>query len=217
MGYECPIDVCPILIPFEDYDREPDQKVLGKYQGDGWTNLLFVGRITPNKKQEDVIRAFYYYHRDYNPKSRLILVGNDIGMENYRYQLENYARALGLNDLVIFPGHISFAAILAYYHLADVFVCMSEHEGFGVPLVEAMYFNVPIVAYASSAIPETLGKGGILLDSKDPQLAAAAVNRIVQDQALREALHQEQQKKLQNYSCENVKAQLMHCLEKVII
>jgi len=216
MGYECPIDVCPILIPFEDYEKEPDRKVLGKYQGDGWTNLLFVGRIAPNKKQEDVIRAFYYYHRDYNPKSRLILVGNDTGMENYRYQLENYAQALGLNDLVIFPGHISFAAILAYYRLADVFVCMSEHEGFGVPLVEAMYFDLPIVAFASSAIPETLGKGGLLLDSKDPQVAAAAINRIVWDQTLREALHEEQQKKLQDYKCENVKKQLMHCLEKMI-
>ena len=215
MGYSCPIDVCPIMIPFEDYDKEPDQKVLSKYQGDGWTNLLFVGRIAPNKKQEDVIRAFYYYHRDYNPKSRLFLVGNDTGMENYRYQLENYIWALKLTDYVIFPGHISFAAILAYYRLADVFVCMSEHEGFCVPLVEAMYFGLPVVAYASTAVPETLGGGGLLLKSKDSMVTAAAINRIIQDEKLKSKLKEEQQQKLLEYDSNNVRNRLICCLKKV--
>ena len=215
MGYKCPIDVCPIMIPFEDYDREPDRKVLAKYQGDGWTNLLFVGRIAPNKKQEDVIRAFYYYHRDYNPKSRLFLVGNDTGMENYRCQLENYIRALGLAGRVIFPGHISFAAILAYYRLADAFVCMSEHEGFCVPLVEAMYFDLPIVAYASSAIPETLGKGGLLLDSKDPQVAAAAIDRVIRDEGLRESIAAERKARLAQYRYEQVSAKMKKCILKL--
>ena len=99
MGYHCEIDVCPIMIPFDDYNKTPDRAVMEKYRGDGWTNLLFVGRIAPNKRQEDVIRAFYHYHQHYNPKSRLFLVGNDAGMEKYRYQLENYVRALGLTDL----------------------------------------------------------------------------------------------------------------------
>ena len=215
MGYQCPIDVCPIMIPFEDYDKEPDRKVLGKYQGDGWTNLLFVGRIAPNKKQEDVIRAFYYYHRDYNPKSRLFLVGSDTGMTNYRYQLENYIRALGLTGRVIFPGHISFAAILAYYRLADVFVCMSEHEGFCVPLVEAMYFDLPIVAYASSAIPETLGKGGLLLDSKDPQVAAAAIDRMIRDKELRVKISEEQKARLAQFRYEQVSATMKDCILKL--
>ena len=215
MGYSCPIDVCPIMIPFEDYENEPDRNVLAKYQGDGWTNLLFVGRIAPNKKQEDVIRAFYYYHRDYNPKSRLFLVGNDTGMENYRYQLENYIRALGLAGRVIFPGHISFAAILAYYHLADVFVCMSEHEGFCVPLVEAMYFDLPIVAYASSAIPETLGKGGLLLNDKDPLVAAAAIDRMVRDGSLREGIAAERKARLAQFRYEQVSAKMKECILKL--
>ena len=215
MGYQCPIDVCPIMIPFEDYDKEPDGRVLSKYRGDGWTNLLFVGRIAPNKKQEDVIRAFYYYHRDYNPKSRLFLVGNDTGMENYRYQLENYIRALGLTGRVIFPGHISFAAILAYYHLADAFVCMSEHEGFCVPLVEAMYFDLPIVAYSSSAIPETLGKGGLLLDSKDPQVAAAAIDRMIRDKDLRGIIAAERKARLAQFRYEQVSAKMKECILKL--
>ena len=216
MGYNCMIDVCPIMIPFADYDREPDRAVMERYEGDGWTNLLFVGRIAPNKRQEDVICAFRYYHEHYNPKSRLFLVGNDAGMEKYRYQLENYIQALGLRDHVIFPGHISFAAILAYYHLADVFVCMSEHEGFCVPLVEAMHFGVPIVAYASSAVPETLGTGGLLLDRKDPIVAAAAIDRIVKDGELRGVLRREQQRKLCDFDSENVRNRLVRCLKRAM-
>lgn len=215
MRYECPIEVCPIMIPFEDYNRNPDKEVMDRYQDDEWTNLLFVGRIAPNKKQEDVIRAFWYYHRNYNPKSRLFLVGNDAGMERYRNQLDNYIQALELTDAVIFPGHISFEAILAYYRLADVFICMSEHEGFCVPLVEAMYFHVPIIAYAAAAVPETLGKGGLLLDDKDPLLAAAAIDRITGDSRLRAALDGEQRKKLREYDSESVRKRFLNCLNSV--
>lgn len=145
MGYTCPIDVLPILIPFDDYAKTPSQQVIDRYS-DGYTNLIFTGRIAPNKRQEDVIRAFYDYKKFYNPKSRLILVGGHNGMERYYHRLKSYINALELED-VVFPGHIKFDEILAYYKIADVFLCQSEHEGFCVPLVEAMYFDVPVVAY----------------------------------------------------------------------
>ena len=143
MGYTCPIDVLPILIPFDDYAKTPSQQVIDRYS-DGYTNLIFTGRIAPNKRQEDVIRAFYDYKKFYNPKSRLILVGGHNGMERYYHRLKSYINALELED-VVFPGHIKFDEILAYYKIADVFLCQSEHEGFCVPLVEAMYFDVPVV------------------------------------------------------------------------
>lgn len=216
MGYTCDTDVCPIVIPFSDYDREPDPEVIGRYRGDGWVNLLFVGRLAPNKKQEDVIRAFHRYHRYYNPKSRLFLVGSDSGMEVYSGRLRRYAEMLGIGERVIFPGHISFRAILAYYRLADVFVCMSEHEGFGVPIVEAMYFGKPIVAYRAAAVPETLGKAGLLLDSKEPELAAAAIDRILRDEALRGYFEKERNKKLQEYRYESVKKRMTACIEKML-
>ena len=129
MGFNCPIDVCPIIISFEDYDAEPNAKILRQYRGKGWTNLVFVGRIAPNKKQEDVIRAFYCYKKRYNPKSRLFLVGNIQGMEKYAMQTQRYAQMLGVYDDIVWTGHIKFSEVLAYYRLADVFVCMSEHEG----------------------------------------------------------------------------------------
>lgn len=205
MGYTCPIDVRPVFIPLLDYEKKPSKKILERYQGDGYTNILFVGRISPNKKQEDVIRAFYYYKRNINRKSRLILVGNSAGMEKYSYKLKNYVDELKLAD-VIFTGSIPFDEILAYYHLADLFLCMSEHEGFCVPLVEAMYFDVPILAYESSAVPYTLGDAGVLLKEKDPILAGELMHRILSNEALRQQILQKQRARLKDFSFEAVRA-----------
>lgn len=215
MGYQCPIDVCPILIPFADYDQKPNEKVLQQYKDDGYTNLLFVGRVAPNKKQENVIRAFYHYHKYYNPKSRLFLVGNWGGMEAYYNRLVGYIDRLDLSNDVIFPGHIKFDEILAYYRLADVFVCMSEHEGFCVPLVEAMKFSVPIVAYDTTAVGETLGKGGLLLDNNSPEYVSAAIHRVVSDNRLKKVILQGQKARLKDFQYEQIKKQLMGIIKRI--
>ena len=216
MGYRCPVEVCPILIPFEDYGKKPDEQVLKKVREDGWTNLLFVGRIAPNKMQEDVIRAFYCYRRRFNGKSRLFLVGSGTGMERYDRRLKEYVKKLGLEDSVFFTGHISFAGILAYYQAADVFVCMSEHEGFCVPLLEAMYFEKPIVAYRAAAVPETLGRGGILLDRKDPEFAARAIHRLLGDEALKSAVRAAQKERLKDYAYETVRNRFLDILDRYV-
>ena len=215
MGYTCPIDVRPILIPFDDYKKTPDQAVISKYSGDGFVNIVFVGRIAPNKKQEDCISAFAYYQKHINPKSRLIFVGSDSGMETYGDCLKKYADALMLEN-VIFTGHVSFPAILAYYKLADVFLCMSEHEGFCVPLIEAMCFETPVIAYNSCAVPETLGGSGVLLRDKDPVFCAHVIDRVVRDGELRAALISTQNKRLADFSYENVRAVFEKCLDNFI-
>ncbi|SHM16788.1 glycosyltransferase [Ruminococcus flavefaciens] len=204
MGYTCPMDIRPILIKFDDYRQTPDEATIKKYS-DGKKNLVFVGRIAPNKKQENVIRAFYCYKK-LNPESRLILVGSSTGMENYYERLVKYANALGIGDDVIFPGHIKFSEILAYYRLADAFVCMSEHEGFCVPLVEAMFFDVPVIAYDTSAISDTLGGSGVLLDNNDPVFAAAVIDRVLKDEKLRESIIEGQRRRLEDFSYERIKA-----------
>ena len=203
-GYSCPIDVLPILIPFEDYRREPDAATVERCS-DGWTNILFVGRIAPNKRQENVIRAFDCYKQTVNPKSRLILVGS-VSTARYKEQLDAYIRANGVED-VIFPGHIRFDEILGYYKTASVFLCMSEHEGFCVPLLEAMSFDVPVIALDSCAVPYTLGGSGLLLPDASPTLAAAAIDRLVIDRALRSAVIEGQRRRLQDFSYETVSAQ----------
>lgn len=203
-GYKCPIEVRPILIPFEDYEKKPDGAIIRKYGGDDWVNILFVGRIAPNKKHQDIISAFCWYKKNINPKSRLIFVGSYGGMENYYNRLQKYVRALELDD-VIFTGHIKFPEILAYYHVADVFLCMSEHEGFCVPLTEAMYFDVPIIAYNSCAIPSTLGGSGLLTDSKDPAETALLIDRLMKDEALKNAVIAGQRRRLADFSYEKIK------------
>lgn len=203
MGYTCPIDVLPILIRFEDYKQSPAKGIMSRY-GDGKRNLIFVGRIAPNKKQENVIRAFYQYKR-LDPDSRLILVGSYTGMENYYERLVKYAGALGLKDDIVFTGHIKFNEILAYYRLADVFVCMSEHEGFCVPLAEAMLFDVPIIAYDTSAIGDTLGGSGILLDSNDPVFAAGVIRRVLTDELLKKQIIEGQRRRLEDFSYERIR------------
>lgn len=213
-GFRCPIDVRPILIPFEDYETKPDSGIIKKYS-DGWTNIIFVGRIAPNKKQQDVISAFCYYKKHINPKSRLIFVGSYNGMEKYYNRLKKYVNALELDD-VIFTGHIKFPEILAFYRVADVFLCMSEHEGFCVPLVEAMYFKVPIIAYSSCAIPWTLGGSGLLTDSKNPVETALLIDRLVNDKALKDAVIEGQSERLADFSYEKIKQLFAGQLEKFI-
>lgn len=212
MGYECPIDVLPILIPFDDYKKKPSKKILNRYDEEGYTNILFTGRIAPNKKQEDVIEAFYYYNKYINPKSRLFIVGSYGGMEKYYYELKTYAEKLGLNN-VIFTGHIKFDEILAYYKVADLFLCMSEHEGFCVPLVEAMFFDIPVVAYDSSAIGDTLGGSGFLLKEKKAKETAAVMHRVLSDKKLKEDILYNQRLRLKDFDHDVIEQMFMQYLK----
>ena len=180
------MEVVPILIPFEDYDKQPDAELVKQLQTGG-KNIIFTGRIVPNKRQEDIIAAFYYYQKYYDDTARLHLVGNYVGFENYYQKLQDYVKRLGVRN-VNFSGHVSFAQILAYYKASHLFLCMSDHEGFCVPLVEAMKFGIPIVAKDTTAIPETLGNAGILINDNSPQMLAGLINRILNDDGLKNQL-----------------------------
>lgn len=148
---------------------------------------LFVGRVSPNKCQHDVIKAFAAYHRVYDPAARLHVVGGS-SSPTYWAALEGYVAALGLTGSVHLTGSVSAGELLAHYRVADAFVCLSEHEGFCIPLLEAMANRLPIVAFASSAVPGTLGDAGVLLASKRPATVAAAVHRVVSDPVVRDGL-----------------------------
>lgn len=214
MGYTQPIDILPIVIPFSDYKKLPSKKILDKYD-DGKVNLLFTGRIVPNKKQEDVIKAFYYYKRYYNRDARLFLVGTYTGMESYYQKLQEYVEALELED-VVFTGHVKFDEILAYYKLADVFVCMSEHEGFCVPLVEAMLFDTPIVTYDAGAVADTMQAGGILLKEKEPKYTAGVIDYMIRSKELQAFVLKKQKLRLEELQYEKVANDFKNYLEKFI-
>ncbi|MEZ5287074.1 MAG: glycosyltransferase [Vicinamibacterales bacterium] len=145
---------------------------------DAFVNVLFVGRTIPNKRLDDVIRFFHAYNRYFNPRSRLLLVGSHAGFERYVSMLQDMVDRLRIAN-VHFLGHVSNDELAAYYELADVFLCASEHEGFCVPLVESFHMGVPVLAYAAAAVPGTMDGAGILYDTKDPLRVAALIDMVV--------------------------------------
>ncbi len=157
----------------------------GERRGAG--EWLFVGRLAPNKCQHDLVKAFAAHHRFWDPSARLRLVGGS-SSPHYERALRQLVERLGLTDVVTLTGVVDDAELAAAYDRAGVFVCLSEHEGFCVPLLEAMHHGLPVVAFGAAAVPETLGSGGLLLDDKSPLAVAAAVARVGADADLRRAM-----------------------------
>jgi glycosyltransferase involved in cell wall biosynthesis len=211
-GYS-PTGVLPLLLNFQKFNGRENAAVRRIY-GNGKTTVLFVGRVIPNKRFEDVIRTFYFYQRYFDPNSQLILAGDYRGMERYFDALLEIVNRLEVKD-VHFTGHVDFSELLAYFHLADVYLSMSEHEGFGVPLLESFHLGIPVVAYAAGAVEETMNGGGILLRKKSFPRAAALIDRIVRDGAFRDRIVDGQKKAREKYATDNVSRILMDHLGKV--
>jgi len=178
--------VLPVVPDFSHLDREPRWLVARDFD-DEWTNVLFVGRMIANKKIEDLIRWFHAYCTVFNPRARLLLVGAQTEFERYVASLNQLVAALGVPD-VHFVGHVSDAELVAFYEVADLFLCASEHEGFCVPLVEAFYKEVPVVAYAGTAVPSTMDGAGVLVESRDPLHVARVMDAVVSDAALQDRI-----------------------------
>jgi len=179
-------DVLPVVPDFSHLDREPHWLVARDFDDD-WTNIVFVGRMITNKKIEDVIRFFYAYQTLFNPRSRLLLVGAQTGFERYAASLHALVATLGVRH-VHFTGHVSDEELVAFYDVADLFLCASEHEGFCVPIVEAFYKEVPVVAYAATAVPSTMDGAGVLFEDRDPEHVATLMDAVLSDPALRDAI-----------------------------
>lgn len=200
IGFKCKIDVQPLIIDFEEYNKRPNENIINKYSDKG-TNIIFVGRIAPNKKQEDVIKSFYYYKKHIDKDARLFLVGSHNGTEKYYAKLRGFVKQINLKD-IYFTGHIPFEDIIAYYKIADVFLCMSEHEGFCVPLLESMYFSVPVIAFNSTAIPYTMGDSGIILDSKNYTDYSEAIREIMNNSRYKQEIIEKQRQNLHRFKKE---------------
>lgn len=181
-----PVEVVPPLVDLRRAAPDPATAAVLRRRRTG-PHWLFVGRLAPNKCQHDLVAALAVARRLHDPGTRLTLVGGTTS-ELYRDAVESLADDLGVADALTLAGRLSPAELAAYWDDADVFVCLSEHEGFCVPLVEAMDAGVPVVAYAAAAVPETVGPAGVLLDAKDPVLVATAVHRLLADDATRAEL-----------------------------
>lgn len=190
-----PTGVLPIVVDWSRYDEAPSQVMLQRLSGFEGPTVLFVGRIVPNKKVEDVLTSFAAYQRHHRPDSRLVLVGDTTGHERYLRRLLELTRSLRLRN-VIFTGQVLQADLIAAYRSAQAFLCLSEHEGFCVPLLEAMRFSLPVVAYDAAAVSETMDGGGVLLDDKDPRVVAEALDMVLTDDGFRQRVLATQQRTL---------------------
>ena len=196
--------VLPIFVDQERYRCTPSQ-IVQKTISDGLFNFLCVGRIAPNKKLEDVIRLYYFFKRFSNPLSRLIFIGKKNVVPPYYGALKELTMRYGLMpDDVMFTGHVDWPELVAYYKASHVLVSMSAHEGFCVPLVEAMICDTPVLAYKSTAIPYTLGSAGLQFERKNfPELAAVS-HRLREDSEFKKSIIGAQREQLKRYSKEEI-------------
>jgi glycosyltransferase involved in cell wall biosynthesis len=215
MGYRSTA-VAPVLVDLTSFDRKVDRRAFERLTaGKQGTEWLFVGRVAPNKAQHDVLRAFALYRRCYEPNATLSLVG---GSSSLRYQrgLTETVEALGLGGAVRMPGSVPDGVLAAHYRAADVFVCLSDHEGFCVPLLEAMHHRLPVVAFAAAAVPETLGDAGLCLPDKAPAAVAHAVAVLMGDPALRAQLARASEARLRDFDLVNTSATFVAAIASVV-
>jgi L-malate glycosyltransferase len=205
--------VLPVVPDFSHLDRAPNWMLAGQFD-DEWTNLMFVGRVIANKKIEDLIASFSAYQTIYNPRSRLLIVGAYSGYERYLASLHQLAATLGAAH-VHFLGHVSDEELVACYEVADLFLCASEHEGFCVPLVEAFYKEVPVLAYAATAVPDTMDGAGVLYDDKDPRHVAALIDAIISRCELQDAIVKEQREAVARLQARDFAGTLLGYVEDI--
>jgi len=201
--------VLPLFLDFGRYETPPSPLLMNMMSRDPSDIILFVGRVYPNKKIEDLIKAYAYYRSFVNPASRLIIAGRSACLPRYYYPLLRLTSELGLStEEVWFTDYIPFPELLALYQRADLFLSMSEHEGFCVPLLESMMFGLPILAYKAGAVPETLGDGGLLFDRKDLCRIGEAMDAMIRDRPLRARLREAQKRRLRDFTRDAVEIPL---------
>ncbi|MFN2447277.1 MAG: glycosyltransferase [Vicinamibacterales bacterium] len=215
LGFPC-TGTFPIAIEPERILGAPRRPALERLLDDGLTNFLFVGRIVPNKKIEDHIRLAEHYKRYVDTAYRFVFVGRTDGVPRY-YDM---VRALVLeyqmpSDRFLFTGPVSDVDLAAYYRTATVYLSLSEHEGFCVPLLEAMAADVPVLAYASTAVPDTLGGAGVSFFPKDLEMAAELLGELAYNEALRRQIIEGQRRRVQDFGDARIRRDLIRVLQEV--
>lgn len=200
------VKVLPLIYTPAPARIQADWRVLAKFAGFLKT-ILFVGRIAPNKRVEDLIRAFAWYHRAINPYSRLVIVGSPRSAPRYFTMLRMLVGDLDLPN-VCFEGFASSAGMLAYYQMADLYVSTSEHEGYCLPLVEAMDHGLPVIARAVGGTPEAMDDAGVLYEDLTPAELGALFDHVLTDQALHAEIMASQQNRIRRALDRNIEAEV---------
>ena len=208
--------VLPILVEFEPYRETEPSTALSRMLEDGRPNFLFVGRVFPNKRFEDLARLAFFYKKYVSENFRFLLVGKAGRMERYQQAVQALADRWGLRPSeFLFTGHVPFEDLVACYRAARLFISMSEHEGFAVPLLESMLFEVPILAFAAGAVPDTLGEAGILFHRKNYEELAEMAFLLSTEDGLRERVAESGTRRLQRFAPDRVESELLGFIEEV--
>jgi glycosyltransferase involved in cell wall biosynthesis len=209
-GYD-DIAVMPITLQTERYDLPPDEALAARLDGER-PRLVFVGRLSANKRQEDLVKLLYYVRRA-RPRARLDLVGAP-WQPGYSAWIAELAAELGVGDGLTLTGKVTQQEMVTYLRTADVYVSMSEHEGFGMPLIESMYVGVPVLAYDVAAVGETMGGAGVLFRRKEYEYLAEVVVQLLEDGALRERLITRQRRRAADFLEPRVREQFVALLRE---
>lgn len=207
MGYRDP-KVFPLLIDESFGTGRQSFDRVGDLAAHPLTTFLFVGRLVPNKRHDRLLSVFSFYQRHCNPASRLLVVGGSSGAEAYKALLLGDVYVWAAKN-VVFTDFVEEPNLRACYAAADAFVCMSDHEGFCAPLLEAMAWHVPVFAWAAGAVPETLDGAGVLFSrGTPPETMAETIHRVLSDPALREAVVKKQDERLARFRARDAWAEL---------
>ncbi|WP_205509329.1 glycosyltransferase [Longitalea arenae] len=182
--------------------RPFNQELANSIRAEHPFHIIFVGSIAPHKKQTDLVKFFKYYSEQVNPNSHLSIIGG--GSPGYVNELGTLIRELNIGKKVTVTGKVSNEDLYAYYRSADIYLSMCEHEGFGVPLAEAMVFDIPVVAFNCTAVPDTVGENGCLFSTKDAVLVSEIVEKLRTDAQWKELVLTRQWKHLENFSKESI-------------
>jgi len=198
-------------LPLPVFISNKQQCIVNKTEGK--RRFLFVGRIVPNKKIEDVIRIFNYYRKNYYNNSYLTIVGSH-NNDAYHSALIKY---ISSNDItnIEFLNHVSDEILEQVYLESDIYLCMSEHEGFCMPLIEAMSYRIPVVAYAATAVPDTMGSAGILVERKESRYVCDKINRLFEDNQYYEEIIRLQSQHVNHYIRNDYEEELINIIEAV--
>jgi glycosyltransferase involved in cell wall biosynthesis len=208
-GYE-DVAVVPITLQTERYDLPPDDGSLARLNTSR-PRLVFVGRLSANKRQEDLVKLLYFVRR-FQPQARLDLVGAP-WQPGYANWIVELAAELGVGDGLTLTGKVSQREMVTYLRTADLYISMSEHEGFGMPLIESMYLGVPVLAFDVAAVGETMGGAGILFRRKEYEYLAEVVAHLLDDHPLRERVIARQRRRAADFLAPRVRAQFVALLQ----
>jgi glycosyltransferase involved in cell wall biosynthesis len=202
--------VFPIAVDTDRITKAPRRPALEEVLNEeGWTNFLFVGRIVPNKKIEDHIKLAEHYKRYVDEQYRFVFVGKTDATPHYyasiRALLDRYRMPQGR---FIFTGPVPNEDLATYYRTASVYISLSEHEGFCVPLLEAMAADVPVLAYSTAAVPDTLGGAGVQFAPKDLEFAAELLGELAYNDSLRGQVIAGQRTRLADFGDDRIRKEL---------